>query len=791
MQPSEKYAVDYTDGNGLKWSKTIAQMYPSLGAIDNTIGISKYDADIMRKIYRKPDSFNAIYDSAITIGGLPGQAPDVIKYFQRSGYPTSDVNINTIIVNASTADGGAYAIGVNDDANNIINRAGMGSYRILRDVEYNKLLFNVRIREMSFTTHSDVIQKDLYEDPTYTDKNLKDIDDDKYYGIFYHLNGKVWNGSSWVNSSINPAYICTGSDTQTIQGAGSVFNNTFIWYSAAPLGTGQNIALLTSASNYYWSGENFNSKMNNIRYCLGLSEDITLKGSWTDNPDAVYSTIRQWLVDNSIAANTRVNFEICRELVPVGNDSVVLLTQDMSAYLDNDNNLVIWGSGIHTFFMVKGSSLNKMIAGHGLYYLTDENADLTGITPDTLHNSSAIWLGEMSGNGTTTGNWIKGADIENYTGYNKDGNINNPDFDPSGGGGGQESFDSEPSAYNDAYTTGVPSSQLYAMTLAQVNDMFDKLTNGGIIPANFEPGNAVISIQRYPFSLSSFASAVAGNITWTARPDVIGPETPTRIMFPPVGEEITGYPIYNPVKRVSLGSFKLSEFWTNYIAFLNREISASLYIPFCGIIEIDINAILNKTITVYLTIDVISGGCTAAVDINGCMYTTVSGSCSADMYFSTSNYGTIRAALRSNTAEQVYNVAQLAAGAIGAAASGGLTAGWATQAATGAGFNILGKAIKRTMMRNGVTPSVRGTAGDMSSWKLPMHCQLILSLPRPNHSSDSIYGHSHGFLTVSEKTVGSCSGLTVCDNPDVSNISTATDTEKEMIYNMLQNGVYV
>ena len=353
-----------------------------------------------------------------------------------------------------------------------------------------------------------------------------------------------------------------------------------------------------------------------------------------------------------------------------------------------------------------------------------------------------------------------------------------------------ESFDSDPSAYNDAYTTGVPSSQLYAMTLAQVNDMFSKLTNGGIIPANFEPGNAVISIQRYPFSLSSFASAVESNITWTARPDVIGPETPTRIMFPPTGEEIKGYPIYNPVKRVSLGSFKLSEFWTNYIAFLNREISASLYIPFCGIIEIDINAILNKTITVYLTIDVISGGCTAAVDINGCMYTTVSGSCSADMYFSTSNYGTIRAALRSNTAEQVYNAAQIAAGAIGAAASGNW-AGWGTQAATGAIFNTVGKAIKRTMMRNGVTPSVHGSAGDMSGWKLPMHCQLILSLPRPNHSSDSIYGHSHGYLTVTEKTVGSCSGLTVCDNPDVSNIGTATDTEKEMIYNMLQNGVYV
>ena len=85
--------------------------------------------------------------------------------------------------------------------------------------------------------------------------------------------------------------------------------------------------------------------------------------------------------------------------------------------------------------MVKGSVLLKLLAGFGCYYRADSSLDLSEITPNTL-GAEGIWLGEMSSDGTTTGNWIKGTNIDSYTGYNKDGNTNNPNFDPSGGGGG-------------------------------------------------------------------------------------------------------------------------------------------------------------------------------------------------------------------------------------------------------------------------------------------------------------------------------------------------------------------
>lgn len=761
--PSSLYDVDYTDSNGLKWTKTIVTLYPSLGAIDNSIAISKYDAEIMQKIYRKPDTFNPLYDNAITIGGIPGSATDVIKYFQRSDYPSSDININTIIVDASTADGGAYAIGVNDDAVNVINRASMGSYRILRDVEYNKMLFNVRVREMSFTTHSNVIQKDLYDDPTYTDINLKDIDDDKYYAIFYHLSGKVWNGSTWVNSSINPAYICIGSDNQTIQGAGSVFNNTFVTYSAAPLGTGQNISLLSSTSNYYWSGENFNSKMNNVRYCLGLSEDIALKGSWTDNPDAVYSTIRQWLIDNSIAPNVRVNFEVCRELLPVGNDSVVLFTQDMSAYLDNNNNLVIWGSTVHTFFMVKGSSVNKMIAGFGLYYLADENADLTGITPANLGDSSNIWLGEMSANGSTTGRWIKGSDIDNYTGYNKDGNIINPDFDPSGGGGGADNpWDVDPETYG--WSGGEVSGMVkyYLLTAGQMSSLQTAIASNANWTIDYL--NCIVSCFVVPNSGIFFDAPIPTTVKFKL-------DNATEWDTGVACSRIQG------TKNKSGGTIEIPRLTRTFYDFEPYS-DYSVYIPFCGRVPIKGNVCLGREIKVTYYPDVPTCSLTAVVSCGGATIAIAKGS------FGTMTPVTSNGSDR-KTAAVIGDVAPIitgiGTGIAGVALGNPLIVGAGAAQALG---GIMG-GVKESVQSYAYSV---GSTGDSSFFGAGNRCYYYANYPIIDEVvNNSMFGHSVGYLCNSVGKLSGFTGFTICANPHVT--FSATAEEREEIEKLLSMGV--
>ena len=413
MQPSEKYAVDYTDGNGLKWSKQLSQIYTTLGNIDMSAAISSFNDPLVKNIYRKSRTYNPIYDNSITYASV-GHDSLVLKYFSRNDYPSESMTSGTVIIDHASPDGSSYAIGVNEDATAPYN-GGMGTSRVLVDAEYNKMLFKVVLREMTLNTSNVPIANINYIDPTYTDVELKDIDDNKWYGLFYHAGAKVWNGSAWVDSSIAPVMICNGSSTQSFQGGGSSFNNLFNNYNGT-MGSGQNIEFTNAASNYYWTAHNFVNRMNIENYSLGWSDTYDYKPSYADNFDAMKVFMLNYLIDNNYSPWQTVWFQLCREVHKISDDVSILLTVICSAQLNNNNALYINWDNIYTFPIIKGSSVSKFLAGYGLYYLTDSSADLTGITPDTLHNSSSIWVGEMSSDGTTTGNWIKGADIENYTG---------------------------------------------------------------------------------------------------------------------------------------------------------------------------------------------------------------------------------------------------------------------------------------------------------------------------------------------------------------------------------------
>ena len=488
MQPSEKYAVDYTDGNGLKWSKQLSSIYTTLGNIDMSAAISSFNDPLVKNVYRKSKTYNPIYDNSITYASV-GHDSLVMKYFARNDYPSEEITSGTVIVDHASPDGLSYATGVNEDASVPYN-GGMGSSRVLVDAEYNKMLFKVTLREMTLNTSDTPIPNSMYNDPTYTDVQLKDIDDNKWYGLFYHNGAKVWNGASWSDTSIAPALICNGGSTQSFQGSGSSFNNLFNNYNGT-MGSGQNIEFANIASNYYWTAHNFVNRMNIENYSLGWSDSYDYKPSFADNLDAMKAYMLGYLTDNNYSPWQNVWFQLCREVHQISNDMSILLTVHCYACLDGSNNLYINWDNTHTFPIIKGSSVSKFLAGYGLYYLTDSSEDLTGITPDTLHNSSAIWVGEMSADGTTTGNWIKGADIENYTGYNKDGNIVNPDFDPSGGGGGGDDDDpSDDQAWGGAYSGAGAFSKFYLCTatdLANLRTWFGGGGGGDQIPDGFDP----------------------------------------------------------------------------------------------------------------------------------------------------------------------------------------------------------------------------------------------------------------------------------------------------------------
>lgn len=808
MQPSEKYAVDYTDGYGLKWSKQLSQIYTTLGDIDISAAISSFNDPLVKNVYRKSKTYNPIYDNSITYASV-GHDSLVMKYFARNDYPTEEITSGTVIIDHASPDGLSYATGVNEDASVPYN-GGMGSSRVLVDAEYNKMLFKVTLREMTLNTSDTPIANISYSDPTYTDVELKDIDDDKWYALFYHGGAKVWNGSSWSDSNLAPVLICNGGSTQSFQGGGSSFNNLFNNYNGT-MGSGQNIEFSNVASNYYWTAHNFVNRMNIENYALGWSDTYDYKPSYADNFDAMKAFMLGYLTDNNYGPWQTVYFQLCREIHKISDDMSILLTVICSAQLDGSNNLYVNFDNIFTFPIIKGSSVSKFLAGHGLYYLTDSSADLTGITPDTLHNSSAIWVGEMSADGTTTGNWIKGADIENYTGYNKDGNIVNPDFDPSGGGG---SDDDDPWHGVDFGGTGAGGGGAFCSVYYMTGAELTSLKSWGMTsaPEGFDMLPSIIGLHQVPVALSGISTTVK-----FLKSAAITQSGDSRLVDTGVSAGTgTGAPI-----DFSLGSVNINRRMKQRgEPYLDYDCTVELYLPFAGIFQLDTQAVMGRTISAKITLDPVNGTVFAYAWVeNGGEKMPIAyggGPIAVSLPVSSNQWGLSRAAAQQMKHQQIQNVLNIAKDAVLSWAGGkmaqninrmgfstnvdaqiaqyGTTQGLKYQSVQ-QGSNIIESTANTVQgihnlvqLNNTNYTAVNGSfGGSYAEWSQPFTAYVRIT--RPKFQKPSNYSHTQAVPCVETKTVGSCAGLVQCINPDIDSIP-CTQTEKVLITNALVNGVY-
>lgn len=769
MQPSSIYDVDYTDSYGFKWTKPIGTIYPSVGEIDESIGLSRYDADIMKTVYRKSDVYNPLYDDSITFNTVPGQPTERFKFFRRSSFPTADVNINTVIVNNYQPDEEAYSIGTDENILTPVLRGGMDSYRLLCDAEYNKMVFRARAKKLNFTTHTNVIQKDSYDDPTYEFKEIKDIDENDFYAYVFNIGCNVWDGASWIVENIAPVLMCTGEQNQTFQGMGSSFNNTMNTYSSAPLGTGQNITLTTQTSADYYNGQNFQSKMDNDKYCLGFSDSFVLRGQWQSDPDATYASIRQWLIDNSIPQLTAKNFEVTREVISVSEYEAVLYTETIYAYLDNNNDLYVISSSVQLFPMITGKCASEFLAGLGLYYLDDYAVDLNqaGITPSTLSNSADVWLGEMSADGTTTGRWIKGSDIDSYTGYNKEGNIINPDYVPTGGGGGSLEDKVDDMTLNPLFSlqSDAGFASYWLLTSSQLASLHNWLTTTAF-PDGYDPYSYIISLIQYPLKLvpSWCFTGTAGNIH-------IGGED-TGISSNIIGSEKT---------YVGLGTYKVPRIQNNFMDYEPYS-QYEVYIPCCGWITVP-DIVAGHTIACRINYDLT----TAA--IIGNVYVNING----DWLLVASKSGMMgRETVITGEAQGVRSAqitsALLSAGTGALNVATGLMSGNAVAAVSG-GYNIVSGLAQANIASNSSYARQIGSTGGKAL--LCQFDQCYCKITTTEAEIPDNYGHIIGYICNRAGNVNNFSGYTVFENFDTTGISGLTERERAEVKRIMESGVYI
>ena len=110
---------------------------------------------------------------------------------------------------------------------------------------------------------------------------------------------------------------------------------------------------------------------------------------------------------------------------------------------------------------------------------------------------------------------------------------------------------------------------------------------------------------------------------------------------------------------VDCGSLTIQEYWGSYLDY-SPYTRASIYLPYIGIQQIDIDDIMGKTISVKYNVDVLSGSCCAFITCGGSVLYTFAGSCSVQIPVNGQGYsnmisaGTgVLASLASNTLTRI------------------------------------------------------------------------------------------------------------------------------------------
>lgn len=262
--------------------------------------------------------------------------------------------------------------------------------------------------------------------------------------------------------------------------------------------------------------------------------------------------------------------------------------------------------------------------------------------------------------------------------------------------------------------------------------------------------------------------------------------------------------------QINCGSIIIPEYYGNYLDY-SPYARAYIYLPFIGIVDVDVDDIVGHAVNVLYHVDSYTGSCIAQITCARTGYTNTlyqfSGNCSVEIPMAGGSQATIKAAMMSANAYQ--NAANVAAGmSLVGGIGGGILSGLGSALGgniAGGIFGGLGQALGG--VTNAVTQQAYGeaqhTAAMVSQKSHVQHSgsfgssygamgikKPYIILRRPVQKIINNYNELYGFPAHKQVVIGSCTGYLRCREVHVVS-SLATDKEKEMIEQALKSGVYV
>lgn len=238
--------------------------------------------------------------------------------------------------------------------------------------------------------------------------------------------------------------------------------------------------------------------------------------------------------------------------------------------------------------------------------------------------------------------------------------------------------------------------------------------------------------------------------------------TAQKIILGNVDTGVNGDKVANNFTSQNIGSIKITEKYNNFLDYAPYT-NVIIYLPYVGFKELDTNLVMNKTLSISYTVDVITGGCLCQIQSDGVRLYEFNGNLGIDIPITASNRAQVEAGYIS--------------GGIGIASS------VASGNVVGAVTSLINSAEAQYHYASTSSPNPMCVASTNRT------CYVIID--RPTYQTLKSFNHTRGKKCYLTKTINSLKGYTICDEHiDLTGIR-ATESEKEELVRLLSGGFFV
>lgn len=278
------------------------------------------------------------------------------------------------------------------------------------------------------------------------------------------------------------------------------------------------------------------------------------------------------------------------------------------------------------------------------------------------------------------------------------------------------------------------------------NNIFNRLIDNAKLYN--KPIDAIVRLMLFPFDVRRGQGGQVRNV-------VFGREQLTGV---------NGVEIPNNMKTVfDLGFAYLYRKFEDFRDF-EPYTTATLYIPYCSPVNLNTTIYQGKKISVKLAVDYNTGDCTAVIYGDGIPLDYSSGKCGVSIAVSAADSSR-------HDMKVVNDVIKTGEKVADREAVGALESAFQT-------FQDFGK----------IDILQKGAPSSGVAQALPQYCYMVVT--RPESDEQAGYNNTVGYACNKWQTLGSKQGFVVVENPQLDGLS-ATEQEKEMLKNLLENGVYI